>query len=103
MKFPALITGVEHRSGVSKKNNQPYDMVTVTAVDISKEGKCATPLEFTLAKEDMDLADKLDGEKVMLEIRKLGVYQGRLDPQIRVSREQAKPAVTSTPANQAPK
>lgn len=99
MKFPALITGEEHRSGISKTTKQPWEMVTVTAVDRSKEGKCRTPLEFNLAKEDMDLAGQLDGQTVFLEIHGMKVYQGKIDFQVRVSRESEKPAATAAPSS----
>ena len=90
MKFPVLVTGVETREGI--KDGKPWKMRTVTAVDMSKAGKCSTPIEFTLAKEDEDLAEKLDGQTMEIEIRKIGVYKSRLDVQARISRPAAAPS-----------
>lgn len=99
MKFLALITGEEKRSGISKSTNQPWEMVSITAVDMSKEGKCRTPLEFNLAKEDMDLAGKLDGQQVYLEIHSMKVYQSRIDLAVRISREKEKAVASSSAPN----
>lgn len=89
MQFKALITGIDKREGV--KDGKPWKMHTVTAVDTSEGMRCATPIEFTLSKEDEDLAEKLDGQTVTLGLRKLQVYKGRIDAQIRIVRQTGNP------------
>src|ERR1700722_8376090 len=84
MRVPVLITGVEKRHGI--KDGRQWEMTTVTAVDMSPTGKCSTPLEFTLQEEDKDLSDKLDGQRVEVDVRKIGTYKGRLDISARVVR-----------------
>jgi len=84
MRVPVLVTGVEKRHGV--KDGRQWEMTTVTAVDMSPTGKCSTPLEFTLQEEDKDLSDKLDGQRVEVDVRKIGTYKGRLDISARVVR-----------------
>jgi hypothetical protein len=89
MRFTALVQSVDRKQGTSKATNQAYDMTNVTVIDFSKTGKrCQTPIEFTLAKEDEDLRDKLEGQTVEVELTKLGVFKGRLDCQARVVRNQ---------------
>jgi hypothetical protein len=92
MRVPVLVTGVEKRHGV--KDGRQWEMTTVTAVDMSPTGKCSTPLEFTLQEEDKDLSDKLDGQRLEVDVRKIGTYKGRLDISariVRVSGSDAKP------------
>ena len=84
MRVPVLITGVEKRHGV--KEGRPWEMTTVTAVDMSPSGKCSTPLEFTLQEEDKDLSDKLESQRCEIDVRKIGTYKGRLDISARIVR-----------------
>ncbi len=87
MRVPVLVTGVEKRHGI--KDGRQWEMTTVTAVDMSAVGKCATPLEFTLQEEDKDLSDKLDGQRCEIDVRKIGTYKGRLDIAARIVRVSA--------------
>ncbi len=84
MRVPVLITGVEKRHGV--KEGRPWEMTTVTAIDMSPSGKCSTPIEFTLQEEDKDLSDKLESQRCEIDVRKIGTYKGRLDIAARIVR-----------------
>lgn len=82
MRVPVLFTGEETRKG--EKNGKPWEMTEVTAVDMSDGHRCATPIVFTLDKQDAQHLGKLRDQRGVVDVTKLGVYNGRLDISARI-------------------
>ena len=91
--------GAEHRSG--SKNGTPWEMIEITAVDAGEAPFCKTPLVFNLHKQDMDMGVALEGKTLRIAVIKVDTFNGRLDVQARIKREdyeaQAKEAPSQLP------
>ena len=88
----ALVMSEENRKGTGQKSGKPYDMTTLTLIDMGAKPRCKTPVEMMLADDDKDLAGQLEGQTIVVDLTALEVgFQDSIRATGRV-RRQAEPA-----------